>query len=105
MRGSFVKISLGQLVLKPGRGFYLCAVFLAGTGSAFSALPPKYLGVSDFKKCLAEKQQETMTSVCLPTQKPKMCLANSWRQLQALKGKDAVSPCLEKQDHENMKMR
>lgn len=44
-------------------------------------LPPKYLQIKDFKKCLNVKQQDTYYYYCLPANKPKLCPQNSWEQL------------------------
>jgi deoxyribonuclease-1 len=45
------------------------------------ALPPKYLSVPGFKKCLSEKSMGTWTSICLPSKMPSPCAIDSWKQL------------------------
>ena len=58
-----------------------------------AALPPKYLEVKDFKKCLAEKDMGTYSMWCLPANKPEACPKESWEQLNNLTGQDKVPSC------------
>ena len=61
--------------------------------SSLAALPPKYLGIQGVESCLCETTRESAQFVCLPKTKRPTCSAASWKQLQALKGKDAVPTC------------
>lgn len=61
--------------------------------NATAVLPPKYLSVEGFQQCLATKNMGTWAAWCLPHAKPKGCSLNSWRQLHALSGHDAVPSC------------
>ena len=56
-------------------------------------LPPKYLSVADFQKCLAAKDMGTWQAWCTPAKKPDACLDDSWKQLSELTGKDRVPKC------------
>ena len=62
------------------------------TGST-AALPPKYLGISDFKLCLGAQDSHAYRSWCMPAEKPASCPAASWEQLGALAGADKVPGC------------
>jgi len=77
-----------------GPRFFLIAAWLsASAASSHAALPPKYLEVNEFGKCLAEQSGGTYTAWCMPVKRPKACPRPSWEQLRALKGHDAVPPC------------
>jgi len=56
-------------------------------------LPPKYLSIPDFQKCLATKNMGTWQSWCMPAKKPSVCAEQSWQQLNSLTGKDRVPDC------------
>ena len=58
-----------------------------------AALPPKYLGIKDFKRCLATQQIDSYRAWCIPAEKPGICPATSWDQLKALSGKDRLAEC------------
>ncbi|MDW5417710.1 hypothetical protein R6242_14160 [Iodobacter sp. CM08] len=60
---------------------------------SFAALPPKYLAVKEFKKCLGSKQIETYSAWCMPAKKTAICSKESWSQLKALRGKDKLPSC------------
>ncbi|MBW7930023.1 MAG: hypothetical protein H3C57_01780 [Gammaproteobacteria bacterium] len=63
----------------------------AGTSAA--AVPPKYLRVSDFQGCLETVQVGSHEQWCMPSEKPANCPAESWEQLGALEGDDALPSC------------
>lgn len=75
----------------------LTAVILGGCtlsdDSSVSALPPKYLEVSEFQSCLETKQLNSHEQWCMPASKPSICPSASWAQLSQLKGGDKVPPC------------
>lgn len=58
-----------------------------------AALPPKYLEVSDFQRCLGKESHGTYTTWCLPSERPETCVSASWQALVKLQGKDAVPSC------------
>ncbi|SFM93714.1 hypothetical protein SAMN05660284_00026 [Formivibrio citricus] len=68
-------------------------VFAAVTASSSAALPPKYLGIKDFKLCLATQEINTYRAWCMPAGKPESCPAASWEQLKALTGTDKLPDC------------
>lgn len=73
---------------------WLLGVLLVGImANGFAVLPPKYLGVPDFQKCLSTKNMGTWQSLCMPASKPDQCPDNSWTQLNGLTGKDRVPSC------------
>ena len=43
--------------------------------------PPEYLNVPGWKDCLGEKQLESHSVVCIPSEQPENCLQNSWHEL------------------------
>ncbi len=61
-----------------------------------AALPPKYLEIPQFERCLAEQDQGSYRTWCLPNARPAACPEESWRVLSALQGQDQVPPCREK---------
>ena len=72
----------------------LIGLLLAAVASiSFAALPPKYLGIKDFKLCLATQQSNGYRAWCLPAQQPERCPAASWQELKALTGSDRVPDC------------
>lgn len=72
----------------------LIALLLACVTLASSAaLPPKYLGIKDFKQCLAVQQISSYRAWCMPSEKPLSCPATSWDELKALTGNDRVPDC------------
>jgi len=75
-------------------GFLLASVVL----DSAAALPPKYLEVKDFRRCLATQQIGSYRAWCIPAAKPESCPATSWDQLQALGGKDQVPDCPARSD-------
>lgn len=44
-------------------------------------LPPPYLSVKNFKKCLGTKKEDSYSVYCLPTTKPSLCPKESWKKL------------------------
>jgi len=70
-------------------GLLLASVTL---GSA-AALPPKYLGIKDFKLCLATQEISSYRAWCMPSEKPENCPATSWKELKALTGTDKLPDC------------
>jgi hypothetical protein len=72
----------------------LIGLLLAAIASGSSAaLPPKYLAVKDFKRCLAVQQFATYRAWCMPTAQPESCPAASWAELIALTGNDRIPAC------------
>lgn len=72
----------------------LGALLLVGVmPNVFAVLPPKYLGVKDFQKCLATKNMGTWQSWCMPAKKLDACPDDSWKQLSGFIGKDRVPKC------------
>jgi len=63
------------------------------TADGFAVLPPKYLSVADFQKCLATKNMGTWQSWCMPAKKLDACPNDSWKQLSGFTGKDRVPSC------------
>lgn len=61
--------------------------------NVFAVLPPKYLSVTDFQKCLATKNMGTWQAWCMPATKLNECPDDSWKQLSDLVGKDRVPSC------------
>ena len=55
-------------------GFLLATVAL----DSAAALPPKYLAVKDFRRCLATQQIGSYRTWCIPAAKPESCPATSW---------------------------
>ncbi len=68
-------------------------VFTAIAANSSAALPPKYLGITDFKLCLATQEINTYRAWCMPAGKPEHCPATSWAQLKALTGTDKLPDC------------
>ncbi|MBS1229503.1 MAG: hypothetical protein H6R17_2780 [Proteobacteria bacterium] len=72
----------------------LIALLLACvTFASSAALPPKYLGIKDFKQCLAVQQIGSYRAWCMPSEKPQSCPAASWDELKALAGSDRIPDC------------
>ena len=71
----------------------IAVLLSATTFHASAALPPKYLGVKDFKQCLATQPIDTYRVWCMPKQKPEACPATSWNELKALDGRDRIINC------------
>ena len=61
--------------------------------NSFAVLPPRYLGVKSFQKCLSTEPQGSAKVWCTPARKPAACPKASWKQLAALKGPDQVPAC------------
>jgi len=76
--------------------FVLATTLMTIVTSSFAVLPPKYLGIKDFDKCLADKQIDTYRAWCIPARKPNDCPKSSWKQLRALSGQDRIPRCSEK---------
>lgn len=71
-------------------------VLTAVATSCFAVLPPRYLSVEHFDKCLADKQVRTFRVWCMPEKKPATCPSSSWEQLRMLKGRDEIPSCAKK---------
>lgn len=76
--------------------FVLATALMTIVTSSFAVLPPKYLGIKDFDKCLTDKQVDTYRALCIPANKPKACPKSSWKQLRSLSGQDRIPRCSEK---------
>lgn len=74
----------------------LATTLMTMVTSSFAVLPPKYLGIKDFDKCLTDRQVDTYRALCIPASKPKACPRLSWKQLRSLKGQDRIPRCSEK---------
>jgi len=83
--------------MKHLRQSLIISSLVATAAIAHAAMPPKYLEVKDFKKCLAEKHSDTYSAWCMPEKKVKACPSVSWKQLRALKGQDALPSCSTKE--------
>lgn len=68
-------------------------LFFGIIANGFAVLPPKYLSVANFQKCLATKNMGTWQSWCMPVKKPNACPDDSWKQLNGFIGKDRVPQC------------
>ncbi len=53
-------------------------------GQGKAALPPPYLQVSGFKKCVAIKDMGSWKAYCLPKYRPALCDKQAWQKLQQL---------------------
>jgi hypothetical protein len=62
-------------------------------------LPPKYLSVPQFKKCLSQKDMGTYKSWCLPEHQPKGCPDASWERLKY--NKDQLPYCTKAAEYQN----
>jgi len=65
----------------------------AESESKVAALPPKYLQVDQFQRCLKSKQVGTQQRWCMPVSKPERCPSHSWDQLSQMKGGEKVPAC------------
>lgn len=72
-------------------GWTLLLLVMAGAANA--ALPPQYLSVPQFDRCLATQDHGSYQSLCMPAKRPKACPADSWAQLSALTGAQRVPAC------------
>lgn len=61
--------------------------------AALTALPPAYLQVDGFQRCLGEQTVGTHRQWCLPVTRPAQCPEASWQQLNQLQGRDRVPAC------------
>jgi hypothetical protein len=66
------------------------------SANSFAALPPKYLQIKDFKKCVKEKEVDSYRIVCMPEKKLTACPRASWKQLNALTENDKIPACTQK---------
>ena len=71
------------------------SVMLTVATTAMASLPPRYLEVKDFSKCLTTKNMGTWESWCMPDVKPSLCPETSWEKLNHLTGLDEVPSCQE----------
>lgn len=76
--------------------FVLATTLVTLVTSGFAVLPPKYLGIKDFDKCLTDRQVDTYRALCIPASKPNACPRASWKQLRLLNGQDRIPRCSEK---------
>jgi len=58
-----------------------------------AALPPKYLSVPAFKRCLATQSKGSYQVWCLPASRPEACPRSSWASLTDLQGPDQLPAC------------
>lgn len=79
--------------LRPWLQAVLGCALATAAASSFAVLPPQYLGVKSFQKCLTTEPQGTAKAWCTPARKPATCPKASWKQLGALKGADQVPSC------------
>jgi hypothetical protein len=80
-------------MLKKSLPALLGLMFAAVTINSSAVLPPKYLGIKDFKLCLATQEINTYSAWCMPAEKPANCPTASWEQLKALSGSDKLPDC------------
>ena len=72
----------------------LIGLILASVAINCSAvLPPKYLGVKNFKQCLATQVINTFSAWCMPDKKPENCPTTSWEQLNSFTELDKLPDC------------
>ena len=57
---------------------------IPGNSEFRKGYPPEYLNVPGWKDCLGEKQLESHSVVCLPSEKPENCLQSSWDELKRI---------------------
>ncbi|MEB4636807.1 hypothetical protein [Burkholderia contaminans] len=88
-----VKRHLAPRAMKQFHVRILLVVLGGAASSCLAGLPPKYLSVEKFDKCLADKQVNTSRAWCLPEKKPDTCPGSSWDQLRQLKGRDKIPRC------------
>lgn len=78
-------------------GLATAAVTLAGCAAdsqqSASVLPPKYLQIDQFERCLQSRQVGSHTQWCMPVSRPASCPVESWEQLNRLQGGDRVPAC------------
>lgn len=78
------------------RIFGMLLVLLIAAPQASAVQPPRYLAIPAFEKCLAEQQNGTFQTWCMPATKPQACPQASWQQLRQLKGGDRLPLCNER---------
>ena len=79
-----------------GRIFGMLLALLIAAPQASAVQPPRYLAIPAFEKCLAEQQNGTFQTWCMPATKPQACPQASWRELRQLKGGDRLPSCHER---------
>ncbi len=89
MKGRRLGVSRSPMRLSILVGWLLPVAVIPG----FAALPPKYLEIPQFDRCLAEQDQGGYRTWCLPDARPAACPEASWKALEALRGGDQVPPC------------
>ena len=57
---------------------------IPGNSEFRKGYPPEYLNVPGWKDCLGEKNLESHSVVCLPSEKPENCLQSSWDELKRI---------------------
>jgi hypothetical protein len=60
---------------------------------ASATLPPRYLSVPQFQKCLATQDRDGYRAWCMPAIRPRLCPVKSWHRLMSLDASDAVPRC------------
>ena len=84
--------SAGQATSQMHR-FGLLAALLTAATHASAVLPPRYLAIPAFEKCLAEQQNGSFQTWCMPATKLRACPQESWRALRQLKGNEKLPLC------------
>ncbi|MFC7421757.1 hypothetical protein ACFQNF_18010 [Iodobacter arcticus] len=94
----YLKLFIKGLDMKTNmRKLSMAIAFITGiSANSFAALPPKYLEIKDFKKCLQEKEIDSYRIVCMPKKKLAACPRASWKQLNALTENDKIPACGQK---------
>lgn len=77
--------------------YFLLIIFAIGVltaeAAAINVLPPKYLSVKNFQKCLGTKSMGTWNSWCIPKHKPLFCPKSSWEALNNLQKTEPMPKC------------
>uniref|UniRef100_A0A914NWX6 Candidate secreted effector n=1 Tax=Meloidogyne incognita TaxID=6306 RepID=A0A914NWX6_MELIC len=78
--------------------FFIFVIFLLkiveGNERNRRALPPFYLSVEGFEKCLESKETNEDYEVwCFPEKKPANCDPKSWKQLKENQDNDGLKQC------------
>lgn len=62
--------------------FSFCLLSIALNSNAL--LPPRYLSIPDFQRCLGTKNMGTWTAWCIPQARPIKCPQSSWHELNTM---------------------
>lgn len=68
-------------LLKP---FISVSLLLASFSIIAGGMPPKYMAVEDYDKCVKSYATDNGRAVCIPLKKPKACPKDSWKELKGL---------------------